>query len=318
MKNLLLLICTLFPSYLRLAVWKTLGFQVGKKCHVSILSIVVADHIEIGYGSSIDSLTFIYKPSTLLIGDRARIGNFVRIIGGGGKVELGQQTFIGLGCLIDSSGDFFIGAKSQIGPRTMIYTHGSSGLIFNMQFPFRNGAVIIGENTWIGMGCTVNPSLKIGSNLIILPGLTVRKDQPDNMSLLPSENENRSVKTKLLSLGGVKDEILILKMREIFELFCSEIKGKLEEGENDEVCVIRKKNHPSVFLLSNQSLSVKDAFKNERNAIIWVLETKKDIPPTVTVFSFRNWIIYGNRSTFTEKMANFIMKRGGPYFLYKE
>ena len=318
MKNLLLLICTLFPSYLRLAVWKTLGFQVGKNCHVSILSIVVADHIEIGYGSSIDSLTFIYKPSTLLIGDRARIGNFVRIIGGGGKVELGQQTFIGLGCLIDSSGDLFIGAKSQIGPRTMIYTHGSSGLIFNMQFPYRNGAVIIGENTWIGMGCTVNPSLKIGSNLIILPGLTVRKDQPDNMSLLPSENENRSVKTKLLSLGGVKDEILILKMREIFELFCSEIKGKLEEGENDEVCVIRKKNHPSVFLLSNQSLSVKDAFKNERNAIIWVLETKKDIPLTVTVFSFRNWIIYGNRTAFTEKMANFIMKRGGPYFLYKE
>ena len=91
MKNLLLLICTFFPSYLRLAVWKTLGFQVGKKCHVSILSIVVADHIEIGYGSSIDSLTFIYKPSTLLIGDRARIGNFVRIIGGGGKVELGAN-----------------------------------------------------------------------------------------------------------------------------------------------------------------------------------------------------------------------------------
>ena len=53
MKTLLLLICTFFPSYFRLVVWRFLGFKVGKNAHVSIFTVVIADFINIGSGSMI-------------------------------------------------------------------------------------------------------------------------------------------------------------------------------------------------------------------------------------------------------------------------
>ena len=80
MKTFLLLICTFFPSNLRLLVWRLLGFKVSKRAHVSIFTVVVADFINIGSGAAIDSLSFIYRPSNLIIGKRARVGSFIRII----------------------------------------------------------------------------------------------------------------------------------------------------------------------------------------------------------------------------------------------
>mgnify|MGYP000132594173 CR=1 FL=1 len=46
MKTFLLLVCTFFPSSLRLIVWRFFGFKVGNNVHVSIFSVVVADFIK--------------------------------------------------------------------------------------------------------------------------------------------------------------------------------------------------------------------------------------------------------------------------------
>ena len=148
MKTFLLLVCTFFPSSLRLIVWRFFGFKVGNNVHVSIFSVVVADFINIGSGAAIDSLSFIYRPSNLIIGKRARVGSFIRIIGREGNVNLGSQSAIVMGCLIDSTGNFTLGSKSQIGPKTMIYTHGDSSLSFNqsMQVFFHEIAHALGVN----------------------------------------------------------------------------------------------------------------------------------------------------------------------------
>ena len=97
MKTFLLLTCTFFPSTLRLFIWKIIGFKVGKKTHVSILTVVVADFIDIGSGSSIDALSFIYRPSNLQIGKRVRVGSFVRIIGRGGEIIIFRSFTCGRG-----------------------------------------------------------------------------------------------------------------------------------------------------------------------------------------------------------------------------
>src|SRR5262245_1704285 len=103
LRRLALLLCTVLPSPLRLFVWRCFGFSVGRGAHVSMLSVVIADEIELGPGACIESLTLIYRPTSLVIGERSRIASFVRIIGFG-NVRIARQAFVGLGCLIDCSG----------------------------------------------------------------------------------------------------------------------------------------------------------------------------------------------------------------------
>lgn len=44
----------------------------------------------------------------------------------------------------------------------------------------RIGHVIIGDNVFLGLGCTVLPNVKIGNNVIVGAGSIVSKDIPDN------------------------------------------------------------------------------------------------------------------------------------------
>src|SRR5580658_2875893 len=137
LREAILLAGTFLPSFLRLATWRIMGFKVGKGCHVSMLSIIVADSIELGPGAVIEALTLIYRPNLLYIGERGRIAGFVRIIGHEGTVHLKPQSFIGLGCLIDCTACFELGDRSQLGPRSTAYSHGGSQLLFNMRYPHR-------------------------------------------------------------------------------------------------------------------------------------------------------------------------------------
>lgn len=318
MKNLLLLACTFFPSTLRLFIWKILGFKVGKKTHVSIFTIVVADFIAIESGSSIDALSFIYRPSSLQIGKRVRVASFVRIIGRGGEIKLGSQSFVGLGCLIDSSGGFITGTRSVISPRTLIYSHGSSALSFNVKYPHRFGPVTIGEDSWIGMGCIIFPNVNIGKNVIIYPGSRVFKDQKDKESLIPFENENKSIATNSFIMGGVSDRVLQDKIHKLFIICAHYLGSKIINDNNSLLWKIEKINCPTLYLFFEETAEIKKILNSSTNAIIWKLYHNNLDYSRSTVFCFNDWKIYGPMTTFTESIADLLMKNGGPHFIYKE
>ena len=46
---------------------------------------------------------------------------------------------------------------------------------------FKYGRIIIGENSFLGYGCTVLPGVTIGKNCVIGAGSVVTKDVPDDM-----------------------------------------------------------------------------------------------------------------------------------------
>ena len=62
LKTLVLLACTLAPSWLRLFVWRRLGFEVARGARVSIFSVVVADHVDLGYAIDVPAVNTLATP----------------------------------------------------------------------------------------------------------------------------------------------------------------------------------------------------------------------------------------------------------------
>ena len=318
MKTFLLLVCTFFPSSLRLIVWRFFGFKVGNNVHVSIFSVVVADFINIGSGAFIDSLSFIYRPLNLIIGERARVSSFIRIIGREGNVNLGSQTHLVMGCVIDSTGDFSLGSRSQIGPRSMIYTHGNSPLSFNVKYPQRDGPVIIGEDSWIGMDCLIFANTKIGNKVIVYPGTRVWRNQPDGKSLVPFGKENRNVQTDIFIQKGIEDEILHDRILKLFKQCAHYLNTEAIKDEKTLLWKVEKRNFSPIYLVLDEKHEIKKFLSKLRNAVIWKLYHNEKINSHNVIFCFNDWIIYGSKTNYTERIADFLLKKGGPFFIYKK
>src|SRR5262245_58313091 len=165
-----------------------------------MLSVVVADEIVLGPGAAIDPFTMVYHPKRFVMGERARVAGFVRIIGKTGEVVLGAQSYVGIGCLIDTTSSFELGARSELGPRGLYYTHGAPGLLFNVHFPQRFAPIRIGQDSWVAMACVVNPGVEVGDRVIVFPGLTLRGTVPNDTSVLPRDREERMAPTRLITM----------------------------------------------------------------------------------------------------------------------
>jgi acetyltransferase-like isoleucine patch superfamily enzyme len=313
MRDLLLLLCTFLPSALRLKVWSWMGFQVGAGARVAPLSVVVAGSIDIGPGAVIGPLTLIYRPARIRIGQRARIAAFVRIIGYG-ELNLEEQTFVALGCLIDlqERHRFALGARSQIGPRGTYYTHGATGLIFNRDYPIRIGDIVIGSDCWIGMACVVYPNVKIGSGSLITPGLVISSDVPADSMLLPPAEPWRCVPVKFVrQLPGGSDDTKLQLMRDWVERLERSHHGQLERSP--DWWVLRLQGGRTLLLrIADAQLKVEHP--PDRTAV-WTLDWEG--PATLPVFCFRKLTVFGKHTAFAEELASHLCEACGTHFVFE-
>jgi acetyltransferase-like isoleucine patch superfamily enzyme len=279
-----------------------------------MLSVVVADKIELGPGAVIETLTLVYRPEVLSMGERSRIASFVRIIGQRGRVNLKSQTFVGLGCLVDSTGDFALGARSQIGPRCTLYSHGATGLLYNCRFPHRVGRIAIGADSWLGMGCIVHPQVTIGDRVITLPGLVIRGDVPSDTALIPPATEYRMVPTSLL-LVGVTDEVQQQKIEELFSrLAAANPEGVIDKAD-ERVWRLQLPRRNFLYLIRDRSLRISNS-EMLGNAVIWTLCHDAAVSG-VPSFCFDKLIVTGPWTRFAEQMASFLCRKGGAHFVFE-
>ena len=310
LKEITLLAGTFLPSPLRLATWRLCGFKVGRGCHVSMLSIVVADRIELGAGAVIEPLSLIYRPQLLSIGERARIAGFVRIIGHEGIVRLHRQSFVGLGCLVDCTAGFELGDRSQLGPRSTVYSHGGSQLLYNMRYPHRFGPVLIGSDSWIGMGCIVHPGIKIGDRAIVLPGLVVRAEVKSDTSLVALQLEHRVISTKRLLLGLPADEQQH-KIDGLLRLLARQMRGSRLDESNEESWRLELSGGNTIHLLRQPGARIAPGLVNSR-AIIWTL-LPSGIVAGATNFCFERLAVCGPWTPFSEEVAAFLCRSGAQF-----
>ena len=316
LRQIVLLLCTFAPSSLRLAVWRMLGFKVGRHCRVSMFSVVVADEIEVGPGSVIEAFTLIFSPRLIRIGERSRIASFVRMIGWKGEVHVGPQTFIALGCLIDVTGDFHLGARSQIGPRSMLYTHGETGLIFNVRYPHRNGSIRIGEDCWVCMGCLVFPDVTIGDKVVILPGTTVHHDLPSGRTILPAARVYRMSQTRFLqetvTQAHQQDEL-----RDLLHRFGATRTNSHIVETHDHVLTLEFPRQRRVHLLLSETGEwLADMETSKGSTVVWAMDRVK-VPKNVTQFCFGELAVFGPWTRFAEQVAVFLCETGGAHFVFE-
>lgn len=103
------------------------------------------------------------------------------------KIEIGENANWNDDVHIACINEIKIGKNSLFASRIYIADH-SHGEITKEELPIRpelrplfsKGAVIIGDNVWIGEGVSILPNVKIGNNCVVGANSVVTKDFPDN------------------------------------------------------------------------------------------------------------------------------------------
>lgn len=104
-------------------------------------------------------------------------GSFV----GGRAIEIGEGSFINIGCFFDLSERISIGALVRVGMRTMFIT-GTHVLSEEVQRAGCETAmpITVGDGCWIGANCTILPGVNIGRGAVVAAGSVVTRSVGEN------------------------------------------------------------------------------------------------------------------------------------------
>ncbi|MCZ6688647.1 MAG: acyltransferase [Planctomycetota bacterium] len=111
--------------------------------------------------------------------ERVRFLNADR--GGFASLSTGDSVFLGDDVLIDLARGVVIGDHVTIAARANLITHlnvGYSDHPLQGAFPAREQPVVIGTGSFIGIGSTILPGVKIGEESFVAAGAVVDKDVP--------------------------------------------------------------------------------------------------------------------------------------------
>lgn len=113
----------------------------------------------------------------IILGEKVVIERDVILKQHGGKIEIHDNSFIGIRSIIQGKGCVKVGKDVMFGPYVQIYS--SDHEINNKNVSMResgenSGPVIIGDNIWIGAGSTILKGSVIGCNSVVAAGTIIR------------------------------------------------------------------------------------------------------------------------------------------------
>lgn len=115
-----------------------------------------------------------------------------------GQVIIGDDVGLNNGCLLNSMDSILIGSHTIIGQNVKMYDHDHE---YKVKGNIRDNGfitkpIIIGENVWIGSGCTILRGTKIGNNCVIAAGSIIKGNIPENMLVYNERNLNMKLISK--------------------------------------------------------------------------------------------------------------------------
>jgi acetyltransferase-like isoleucine patch superfamily enzyme len=188
----------LLPTSLKVAYYRLRGAKIGVDVKMGVGSVIVADEVEIGDGSSIGFGTYLrarrvkigrfarvgsvsfFDAETIEIGEDAKISEQV-FVGGLSSPEshfhLGARTTLMQHTFINVARPVFIGDDTGVGGKCTIFTHGSWQNMLD-GYPVAFAPVTIGNNVWIPWQVFIMPGVRIGDGATIGAGALVTSDVP--------------------------------------------------------------------------------------------------------------------------------------------
>ncbi|MFN3982872.1 MAG: acyltransferase, partial [Caldilinea sp.] len=136
------------------------GAQVGRHVSIGWFASIAARKIELGDYAAVRAATLIRLDGAFRIGRQSEISNFC-LIYGASDLEIGDQCYIGPQCLLNCDEPVRMGYYSALGPRSMVFTHGSF-LPFTQGYWVKLAGVTIGSHVWCAAGVFLHPGVEIG------------------------------------------------------------------------------------------------------------------------------------------------------------
>lgn len=166
MRTLLFGLLFVLPPFLKPWVLRRFcGARVGKRASIGWFASISAREIELGDYAAVRAATLIRLDGAFRLGRQSEISNFC-LIYGASDLEIGDQCYIGPQCLLNCDEPVRMGYYSALGPRTMVFTHGSF-LPFTQGYWVKLAGVTIGSHVWCAAGVFLHPGVEIGDECFV-------------------------------------------------------------------------------------------------------------------------------------------------------
>lgn len=147
----------------------------------------------------------------VLLRDRVYLHNDCTIeVDKGGSVEIGEKTHIQPRCQFTSLlAPIQIGRGVQIAPACAFYSYDHSILpdrLISEQPCETKGAIVIGDDAWLGYGVIVLSGVRIGTGAVIGAGAVVTHNIPDGAIAVGSPARVVKMRSDLAAAGTLKSE----------------------------------------------------------------------------------------------------------------
>lgn len=223
---------------------------MGDYSIIKPLSLIRCDgEVRLGSYSEISSFSVIYGCSNFRVGD---------------KCYIGPQTWINV------SEDVTFGNGVGIGPRTMIFTHGSF-LPYTEGYPVRFGEVSIGNNVWIPAGVFIHPGVQIGDNVLVGSRSVIKKNIPAGQYVegFPAK-EIRPLAEIRHNITPEQRDILIENILEHFIKFMIQTEKVKVNRNQDHTIDFRFKGRDYLIAIVNSAgmVPVRNSEKKQQNIIV--------------------------------------------------
>lgn len=166
MRTLLFGLIFILPPFLKPWVLRRFcGARVGKHVAIGWFATIAAREIELGDYAAVRAATLIRLDGVFRLGRQSEISNFC-LIYGASDLEIGDQCYIGPQCLLNCDEPVRMGYYSALGPRSMVFTHGSF-LPFTQGYWVKLAGVTIGSYVWCAAGVFLHPGVEIGDECFV-------------------------------------------------------------------------------------------------------------------------------------------------------
>ena len=150
-------------------------------------SFVVTAYYLLKYGAKVSPRAEVDLSKSLQFGKGCTISSFTKIKAIDGPVTFGNRAGVAVGCFFAAGeGGITIGENFVCGANVNIvatnYKHSEIGVHIEDQGSTSKG-ITIGDNVWIGSGCTITDGAVIGDNVIVAANSFVNRRYKSNLIL---------------------------------------------------------------------------------------------------------------------------------------